>query len=246
VDISGLQYDREARTTLAFISLPTPNTREFQFYRNPGADMNLDWREFDTSFLKDTKILHFGSITLIEEPGRTSTYEAVGTARDAGAVISYDPNWRPGLWPSKKRAKEVITAAIPLSHIIKLSHDELELVSCTSGLEKGLEKILGMGPDICMVTLGEKGCRFLTKNASGYVPAFKADAVDATGCGDSFVSGVLYSIAENGIGKLVSNRLKLAASLRFASAAAALTAAQKGVIPALPVKAQVDKFLSDT
>ena len=73
VNISQLQYDKDARTTLAFISLPTPNTREFQFYRNPGADMNLDWQEFNNSFIEDAGILHFGSITLIDEPGRTGS-----------------------------------------------------------------------------------------------------------------------------------------------------------------------------
>ena len=243
VDISQLQYDRDARTTLAFISLPTPNTREFQFYRNPGADMKLDWKEFNNSFLQDAGILHFGSISLIEEPGRTSTYQAVGTARDAGAVISYDPNWRPMLWPSKKRAKEVISAAIPLSHIIKVSNEELELISGTSDPEKGSNIILGMGPEICLVTVGEKGCYFLTHKSFGYVPAFEVDTVDATGCGDSFVSGVLYSIIKNGIDKLTSSRLKLAESLRFASAAAAMTATQKGVIPSLPAKDEVDGYL---
>lgn len=243
VDISQLQYDKSARTTLAFISLPSPNTREFQFYRDPGADMNLDHREFDRRFLQDTGICHFGSITLTGEPGRTSTYKAVETARDAGAVISYDPNWRPMLWPSRERAKKVITDAIHLTHIVKVSHEELELISGTSDIEKGSEKILEMGPAICLVTMGEKGCYFLTRDSFGYVPAFRVYAVDATGCGDSFVSGVLYSIAKNGIENLTASRLQLAAALRFASAAAALTATGKGVIPSLPEKDEVDKYL---
>jgi fructokinase len=242
VDISQLQYDKNARTTLAFISLPTPNTREFQFYRNPGADMNLDWRDFDNSFIQEAGILHFGSITLIEEPGRTSTYEAVGTARDAGAVISYDPNWRPTLWPSEKRAKEIITAAVPLSHVIKVSHEELELISGTSDLEKGSNIILDMGPKICLVTLGDKGCFYAAGDFSGHIPSFKVNTVDATGCGDSFVSGVLYGINDKGLEEISQKEDSLQEILKYASAAAALTATQKGVIPSLPLKDEVDKY----
>jgi fructokinase len=245
VDISHLQYDNDSRTTLAFISLPTPNTREFQFYRNPGADMNLDWKEFNNRFIQDAGILHFGSITLIDEPGRTSTYEAVGTARDAGAVISYDPNWRPTLWPSRKKAEEIITAAVPLTDVIKVSHEELELISGTSDLDKGSKIILEMGPEICLVTLGEKGCHYAAGSFSGHIPAFKVDAVDATGCGDSFVSGVLYSINHKGLDKISREEKDLMKAVRYASAAAALTATQKGVIPSLPTKNKVDKYLTD-
>jgi fructokinase len=205
--------------------------------------MNLDWKDFNNSFIQDAGILHFGSITLIEEPGRTSTYEAVGTARNAGAIISYDPNWRPMLWSSDKRAKEIITAAVPLSNVIKVSHEELELICGTSDLEKGSNMILEMGPEICLVTIGEKGCFYATKEFSGHMPAFKVNTVDATGCGDSFVSGVLYGINDKSLEKISLEEDKMLEVLKYASAAAALTATQKGVIPSLPVKDEVDKYI---
>jgi len=135
------QYDSRARTTLAFISLPTPNTREFLFYRNPGADMYLDYKKFNKDFISNTGIFHFGSITLINEPARTSTYYAVKAAKKAGAVISYDPNLRQMLWPSLDHAKKEITDAIPLADIIKVSHEELEFITGTDELEKGSKMI---------------------------------------------------------------------------------------------------------
>jgi fructokinase len=243
VDISQMQYDSKARTTLAFISLPTPNTRQFLFYRNPGADMNLDYKKFNKDFIKDTAIFHFGSITLITEPGRTSTYQAVKMARRAGAIISYDPNLREMLWPSPEDAKKEITMAIPLADIIKVSHEELEFISGTDELEKGSEIILDKGPGICLVTMGEKGCYFNTGSFSGKIGAYSVDAVDATGCGDSFVSGVLSGIAASGFHKLIKSEEELLKTLEFASAAAAITATKKGVIPALPLREEVEGFL---
>ena len=245
VDISQLQFDSQARTTLAFISLPTPNTREFLFYRNPGADMNLDYRQFDKRFIENTSICHFGSITLIDEPSRTSTYKAVEIARDSGAVISYDPNYRPMLWPSRKKAKKVITSVVPTADIIKVSQEELELISGTCDFDKGSKMIMEMGPEICLVTVGEKGSYYASRGFSGYVPAYRVNAVDATGCGDSFVSGFLNGIISYGIQELKDTEDKLVEVLKFASAAAAITATRKGVIPSLPTKGQVDDFISD-
>ena len=246
VDISQLQYDGKARTTLAFISLPTPNTREFLFYRNPGADMNLDYREFEKGFMDNTRICHFGSITLINEPSRTSTYRAVEMAKKSGAIISYDPNFRSMLWPSIKQAKEIISHAATLADIIKVSNEELELISGTTDFEKGSKTILDMAPRICMVTMGEKGCYYATGDFAGYLPAYRVDTVDATGCGDSFVSGVLSEIAANGIQELLKKESNLVKAVKFASAAAALTAMKKGVIPALPTRGEVNNYISSS
>ncbi len=246
VDISQLQYDSEARTTLAFISLPTPNTREFLFYRNPGADMNLDYRELKKGFMDNTRICHFGSITLINEPSRTSTYKAVEMVKSAGSLISYDPNFRPMLWPSIKQAKEIIGHAATLADIIKVSNEELELISGTVDFEKGSKTILDMGPRICMVTMGEKGCYYATGDFAGYLPAYRVNTVDATGCGDSFVSGVLFEIAANGIKELLKKEISLVEAVKFASAAAALTAMKKGVIPALPTRVEVNNYISSS
>jgi fructokinase len=243
VDISQMQYDSKARTTLAFISLPTPNTRQFLFYRNPGADMNLDYKKFNEDFIRDTRIFHFGSITLINEPARASTYRAVKTAKKAGAVISYDPNLRKMLWPSLEQARKEITGAIPLSDIIKVSHEELKFITGTDELEKGSKIILDEGPAICLVTMGEKGCYYQTGKFSGEIDAYHVDAVDATGCGDSFVSGILSGTAAYGLHKLIGSREELLKTIEFASAAAAITATKKGVIPALPLRKEVEAFL---
>jgi len=243
VDISQLQYDNNIRTGLAFISLPTPNTREFLFYRNPSADMYIDHKEFDNNILGNTIIFHFGSITLIEEPSRTSTYKAVEVAKSNNATISYDPNLREMLWPSLETAEKTIRDAVSFADIIKCTDNELRLITGEDDIQKGMEKILLMGPRICITTMGENGSFYATKKFFGKVEAFKADTVDASGCGDSFVAGILYNIIKKGINDLLNNERILIEALEFSSAAAALTSTRKGVVNSLPSKKEIEKFL---
>ena len=243
VDISQLQYDKNIRTGLAFISLPTPNTREFLFYRNPSADMYIDHKEFDNNILGNTKIFHFGSITLIGEPSRTSTYKAIEVAKSNNAMTSYDPNLREMMWPSFEAAEKTIRGAVPFADIIKCTDNELRLITGISNIQKGMEKILLMGPRLCIVTLGEDGSFYATKKYFGKIDAFKVHTVDASGCGDSFVAGMLYNIIKKGIKDLLNNERILIEALKFSSAAAALTSTSAGVINSLPNKKEIEKFL---
>lgn len=244
VDVSQMQFDSRVRTGLAFVALPTPNTREFLFYRNPSADMMLDSKEFNKTFIKDTKVFHFGSITLISEPGRTSTYDAINLAKSNGAVISYDPNLRLNLWPCAEEAKNKIIEAIPLADIIKVNDEEIFFITGEKDIKKGIQKLISKGPKLCIVTMGAKGCIYSTSKYTGLMPAFKVRTVDATGCGDSFVAGLLAGVAERGLDCLIGDQRKIVYVLKFASAAAAITSTRKGVIASLPCRADVEKFLS--
>lgn len=245
VDCSQIQFDKQARTGLAFISLPTPNTREFLFYRNPGADMRLDSKEFDEDFIKNTKIFHFGSITLINEPGKSATLKAVKIAKDSGTIISYDPNLRLNLWPNAKTAKTEINATLPLADIVKVNDEELFFLTGKDDIKKAMDEILSKGPGLCLVTQGEKGCHFKTKKFFGKFNAYKVNAVDSSGCGDSFVSSILVKIIDNDFKKIISNKDIMLSIVKFASGAAAITSTKKGVISCLPNKSEVEKFLSN-
>ena len=245
VDCSQIQFDKQARTGLAFISLPTPNTREFLFYRNPCADMRLDSKEFDEDFIKNTKIFHFGSITLINEPGKSATLKAVKIAKDSGTIISYDPNLRLNLWPNAKTAKTEINATLPLADIVKVNDEELFFLTGKDDIKKAMDEILSKGPGLCLVTQGEKGCHYKTKKLFGKFNAYKVDAVDSNGCGDSFVSSILVKIIDNDFKKIISNKDIMLSIVKFASGAAAITSTKKGVISCLPNKSEVEKFLSN-
>jgi fructokinase len=242
VETRGMRFDPQARTTMAFIAMPDENTSEFVFYRNPGADMLLRKEELDRELLAGTHAFHFGSISLIQEPSRSATLEALDIARQAGALVSFDVNYRPSLWNSRKEAYERIVAAIPYVDLLKLNEGELELLTGSKDLATA-ESLLHDGPELCVVTLGREGSFFRIADGGEHVPAFKVATVDATGCGDGFVAGLLCQLVCSG----QQERLSLARmreALRYANAVGAITSLTQGVIPALPTARQVQAFLA--
>lgn len=154
VDVRGLRMTREYPTTLAFVQLTPEGDRSFTFYRKPGADVMLAPAEVDRALLRDCRIFHFGSVSLTDEPCRTATLEAAREAKAAGAMISYDPNYRPFLWDSAERAREALLAALPLADIVKVSEEEMELLTGEVQLEAGADALASRGAALVLVTLG--------------------------------------------------------------------------------------------
>lgn len=253
VNTAGMRLDPTARTTMAFIALPDPHHAEFVFYRNPGADTLLRPDELDRNLLQQAAVLHFGSVSLSVEPSRSATLAAVRLAREAGALISFDVNYRPSLWPNPAEALDVILAVLPQAHLLKVNEVELEMLSGSSDLDDGSQTLLERGPNLCVVTLGPNGSFFRSAQGNGSVPGFTVTTVDAIGCGDAFVAGLLVQILSlplrgGGPGRgswrdqLTPERLSR--MLRYANAVGALTATKQGVIPALPTAPEVDQFLA--
>lgn len=242
VDTRGVRFDHDARTTLAFIAKPDPNTQEFVFYRNPGADTRLQADELDRDLLQSTRVLHFGSVSLGAEPIRTAVWEAVALARRAGALISFDVNYRPSLWESRELALEQITAMIPQTDLLKVNEVELELLTGSQD-PAASRRLLDKGPQLVVVTLGPHGSYFAAAAGGEPVAPFQVETVDATGCGDAFIAGLLCKliVADDWHTLLVPAQLR--EILRYANAVGALTAQTMGVIPALPTAAQVEAFL---
>jgi fructokinase len=243
VDTRGMRFDNTARTTLVFIAMPDVDTAEFIFYRNPGADMLLNPNELDANLLQETACLHFGSLSLIDEPIHSATLRAIGLARSAGAMISFDVNYRPALWSSPEAARQRVMTTIPLVDLVKVNEIELVLLTGSETLENAPASLLAHGPKLCVVTLGKRGSFFHNGRESEFIPAFEVETVDATGCGDAFIAGLLYQLVrdEKRLEDLSPARLRNA--LRYANAVGALTALTQGVIPALPYTEQVDEFL---
>jgi fructokinase len=251
VDTRGLRFDDEARTTMAVIAMPDVNSAEFFFYRNPGADYRLRTDELDTSLLRGTKAFHFGSLSLTHEPARSATYEAARIAREAGALVSYDVNYRPALWEEPQDALQQAQKMLSKVDLLKVNEQEVALLSGLDHidptkldqLEQAAKALLQKGPTLVVVTLGEHGSYFQTEDGGEYVPPFKVKIIDAIGCGDAFIAGLLVKLvaSANWRDNLSNDRLR--DSLRFANAVGALTSLNRGVIPALPTAQQVEDFL---
>ncbi len=244
VDTRGVRFDDYARTTMAIIAMVDENTPEFMFYRNPGADTRLRPDELDADLLRSTRALHIGSLSLTDEPSRSATYEAVRIAAGAGAMISFDVNYRPRLWASPEQALAQIEAMIPLTQVVKVNEGELRLVGGSEEIEQAAREILDKGPELVIVTLGSQGSYFQTRNHTQFIPSFAVVTVDAVGCGDAFMAGMLVQLTRTPDWRSQLAPDHLAAMMRYAAAVGAITATKKGVIPALPTAAQVDQFLA--
>ncbi len=243
VDVGGLRFDRQAHTTLNFLAQPDANSAEMLFYRNPGADMLLQPAELDVDLLRRARALHFGSLSLAGEPIHSAALAAVHAARQAGALISFDANYRPTLWPSPERAREAILALLPQVDLLKVNEGELFLLTGRDDPAVGSMELLARGPALVVVTLGPGGSYFRSAEGSGAVPGFAVQAVDATGCGDAFVAGLLVSLLDGGDWRQSLGAAHLHRALRYGNAVGALTALRQGVIPALPYAHEVDEYL---
>ena len=259
VETRGIRVDDEARTTMAVIALPDEHNAEFVFYRNPGADQRLRPDELDTDLLASTRALHFGSLSLTDEPSRSATWEAMRIAAEARALISFDVNYRPSLWPSLEKAYEQISAMVPHVDLLKVNEVEIELLTGgkrTEGAHPGgrpdvealaemAGRLLTQGPELIVITLGADGSYFQTASASGFIPPFQVGTVDAVGCGDAFISGVLTQLTSTEDWRTNLKAERMIEILHYGNAVGALTATKQGVIPALPTAAEVDSFLKD-
>jgi len=244
VEVRGMRFDAEARTGMAFIAMPDENTSEFVFYRNPGADMRLRADELDRGLLRATRAFHFGSLSLGQEPSRSATLEAVKIAREAGALISFDVNYRPTLWRDSDEAYDRVMATVPHVDLLKVNEVELALLGGSGDMDVATHALLELGPELCVVTLGPDGSFFRIASGGEHVPPFRVETVDATGCGDAFVAGLLCQLVVGAEWRDQLSMARMREILCYANAVGALTALRQGVIPALPTAERVDEFLS--
>ena len=149
VDVSSLRS--EGTTTMAVVSVDETGERSFQFLR--GADCQLTPEEVDEGLVRGSRVLHFGSVSLTKGIARSATIFAARSAREAGALISYDPNYRPALWRSEKDALEWMALPLPLVDLIKLAEEEVPLLTGTDSLEEGSRRLEEKGVALTLITL---------------------------------------------------------------------------------------------
>ena len=234
IDTGGLIKDPDHFTTLAFVNVDAIGNRFFSFARKPGADTCLTTEELNREMLTNTKIFHVGSLSLTAEPARDATIEAIKTARKAGALISYDPNYRASLWSSEKEAVKQMRSLLPVVDLMKLSDEEVELLTGERDVRKAALKLNNMGIRIVAVTCGGNGAIIAWNNEIIESPSFHVSVKDTTGAGDCFLAGFAASL-------LAGEGHKTA--LRFANACGALCTTALGASAGLRDRAQAEDFL---
>ena len=247
--MDGLVTDPYARTTLAFVQTLAGGDRDFSFYRNPGADMQLKSADLPFSMLQDTAVFHYGSISMTHEPAREATCRAYAAAKEAGALVSYDPNLRPPLWDNPEEAREQITWGLDHCDICKIADNELEFMTglpLQSGddFDRGAAMLLEAHPAIRLlnVTAGAGGSYGYTGGLRVYRPAFLlGGTIETTGAGDAFCGCVVDWVLEHGPDAFTEE--SLGEMLRYANAAAYLVTTKKGAIRSMPGREEIEKIL---
>jgi fructokinase len=246
IETRGLKISNDIRTTLAFVHLNSQGERSFSFYRNPGADLMLRPEDIDWQLVKDSRIFHFGSVSMAGEPARSATLAAAKFAKENGVLVSFDPNYRPLLWRSKAEAQSAIKEALQYVDILKVSDEELELITGTADLEKGAAGLFKQGIQMIYITLGAKGCFFYCPAGFGSVPSFSVNAIDTTGAGDAFWGTMLYQLCGKSKRELAQITMpEMGEIARFSCAAGALTTTKKGAIPGIPNRQEIAAFIQE-
>lgn len=238
IDASNLMVDENVNTTLAFVHTFPDGDREFSFYRNPGADMMLTADEVNPEVVKDTKVFHFGTLSMTHEGVREATKKAVETAKANGCLVSFDPNLRPPLWSSLDLAKEQMEYGFGKCDILKISDNEIQFVSGKEDYDEGIAYLQETyNIPLILLTMGKDGSRAYYKDMRVERPGFSVKAIETTGAGDTFCGSSLNYLVDHDFENLTEEQL--GEMLTFANAAAALVTTKKGAIKAMPVKEEV-------
>lgn len=239
INTDGLATDKAVNTTLAFVHTLAGGDREFSFYRNPGADMMLSEADVNEQLISDSRIFHFGSLSMTGEICEAATKKAVNAAKKNGLIISFDPNLRENLWDSLDKAKEKIEYGIADCDILKISDNEIQWFTGERDFDRAVEKLRGRFGNIrlLLLSLGKDGSRAYSGENSAYAPAAPAKTTETTGAGDTFCGAILSKVLEYGL-RDYSQR-ELSDMLCFANAAAAIVTERKGALRVMPQQAEI-------
>ena len=243
IGTENLMLDDEVHTTLALVHTFEDGDRDFSFYRNPGADMMLRADEVQEDLIKATRIFHFGTLSMTHEGVREATKKALDVAKNAGVMISFDPNLREPLWKSLDEAKEQVLYGLQYADILKISDNEIQWLTGEEDYTEGVKKIREMKDiPLILVSMGKEGSRAYYKDMIVEVkPFLQENTIETTGAGDTFCANVLNYVLESGLEDLTAEGLE--EMLTFANAAASIITTKKGALRVMPTKEDVENFL---
>ncbi len=244
IDTSGLCYDDEIHTTLAFVIKKEDGDRDFAFYRNPGADMNLKEEELNEELIKNTKIFHLGSLSLTSEPIRSTTMKAIKIAKENNVLVSFDPNLREPLWKSLEEAHEQIDIIMHECDILKISDNEIQWFTGLEDYEEGINYLRSHYPNIKLIclSLGKDGSMAFYKDKKAFHKAYLHEGpLETTGCGDTFCGCMLHTVLEVGLENLTEESLEH--MLAYGNAAASLVSRKKGALRVMPKEEEIKEVM---
>ena len=248
VELSHLEFTSKASTALAFVSLAENGERTFSFCRKPSADLLYTPEQIDPVWFSQAFGLHFCSVSLVDSPMRYAHLAAITAAREAGAILSFDPNLRFPLWPDREQLRQTVWQFLPLTHILKLSDEELPFLTGTEDIEAALPALFTGDVQLVLYTCGSKGVCAYTRTASARARSPKVTAVDTTGAGDGFIGSFLWQLQRDGVTAAELPKLsrkRLTEYLTFSNRFCAISVQHHGAIDSYPTLAQMEQPEAD-
>ena len=244
IETKGLVLDKDVHTTLAFVHTFPDGDREFSFYRKQGADMMLGEDEVDYDLIRQSKVFHFGTLSMTDEPVKSATKKALEVAKEAGCLITFDPNLRPPLWDSLDDAKAQMEYGFERCDVLKISDNEIQFVSGMEDYDDGIHYLQEKYQiPLIFLTMGKEGSRAYYKDLRVEQPGFKVKAIETTGAGDTFCGCAINGVLTYGLDGLDEEKLK--EILTYANAGAALITMKKGAIRSMPEPENIKELIGE-
>lgn len=243
IDTSNLIVDENAKTTLAFVQTFEDGDRDFSFFRNPGADMLLTAEEVNEDLIKESRIFHFGTLSMTHEGVREATKRAIAVAKESGAVVSFDPNLRPPLWNSLEDARVQVAYGLGQCDVLKISDNEIQWFTGEEDYDAGIARLRkDYDIPLILLSMGRDGSRAYYKDWKVEVaPFLQESTIETTGAGDTFGGSCLHYLLTYGLDNLDEGRLR--EMLTFANAAASIVTTRKGALRVMPDREEVERFI---
>lgn len=230
VDTRYMRCDPQHRTSTVVVDLDGEGERTFTFMVRPSADLFL--QPEDLPPFAANEWLHVCSIALSAEPSRSTTFAAMERIKLAGGRVSFDPNIRADLWQDPELLHACLDRALRLANVVKLSEEELALISGRDDLVEGITALTQRyQPELLLVTQGKAGVLTAFQQQLTHFSAQPVVSVDTTGAGDAFVAGLLASLAAKG---MPADPAALEPAIMQAQTCGALATTAKGAMTALP------------
>ncbi len=242
IETKGLVFDKEINTTLAFVHTFPDGDREFSFYRKPGADMMLSETEVDYDMIRKSRVFHFGTLSMTDEPVKAATKKALKTAKEAGCMITFDPNLREPLWKSLEDAKAAMEYGFQYCDMLKISDNEIQFITGKEDYDEGIRYLQEKYKiPVIFLTMGKEGSRAYYKDMRVEREGFSVKATETTGAGDTFCGCAINGLLKYGINNLTEETL--GDILTYANAGAALITLKKGAIRSMPQPSQIEEMM---
>ena len=243
VNTDGLILCNETNTTLAFVNLDENGERSFSFYRKNSADVTIRNEDVNYNLIDNTKIMYFGSLAFTDEPCRSTILNILDYAKSLNKIIAYDVNYRSHLWEGKDNILSNLKVGLEYTNILKVSDEEALLLTNEKDLQKSSKQLLVNNVKVVLITLGENGVFYRTKDSFGIVESFKTKVVDTTGAGDAFYGAFLTYLLEESIDLNNIDNQKLQKIIRKANLVASINISKVGAMSGMPTKKEIDLLI---